>query len=75
MTERLFSSDLKTKSRRTLKMHKNIEARSHFKMKSLIAAALTLVGALLVATIACGGSETVIHTVEVEKSSKSTARL
>ena len=48
-------------------MRKRIEAKSHFKSKSLIAAALALVGALIAATVACAGSETVVQTVEVEK--------
>ena len=54
---RLFSSDLKTKSRRTQEMHKIIEPETRFKPNSLIVVALALVVSLVAATAACGGSE------------------
>ncbi len=48
-------------------MHMKNETNSHFISDSLIVSALAIVGALIAATVACGGSETVIQTVEVDK--------
>ena len=48
-------------------MRKIIEPETRLKPNSLIVVALALVVAFVAATAACGGSETVVHTVVVEK--------
>ena len=48
-------------------MHKINEPNTRFKSKSLVVVALAIVATLVAATVACGGSETVVQTVEVEK--------
>ena len=49
-------------------MHKKFETKSIFKSRPHVAIALVIIScALLVMSIACGGSETVVQTVEVEK--------
>lgn len=48
-------------------MHKNIEAKTNVMPKTFFAVALSVAATLIAATFACGSSETIIETVQVEK--------
>ncbi len=48
-------------------MHTKSEHQKHFNSKKSVVAALAIVAIMVAATIACGGTETVVQTVEVEK--------